>query len=238
MRPQITSQIDDLVARLAMEDDRRIEARATAGIDRYPPTGGRDGDAGPEPRRRHGPVHHRVPSDVSEYVIPDFRPGIDSCSIELRTSAVEVIHWQGPGGTVLCVDDGREQVVIAFLGLDEPPIDDITMAYPRRGDGALVRFEARPLATSDLVSAAVVATPFAGPSGTGALAEFWGFDVASEVVEVMRCPEAAGEARVTVLPTPDGRDAMIIVDGQATAILRGAPSASRRNVRVVVSPDL
>ena len=217
-----------------MDRDRRADARAAAGLT----DAKRTGDCHTKDAAlRRGPVEHRVPRDVREYVVPDFRSGIDQCTVELRTCHVEVMHWQGPGGSVLCVDDGNEQVVVVFLGLNTLPFDDITMAYPRRDDGQRARFEARALAQEDIARDAVAATPFAAPSGDGALAEFWAFDAAKEVVEIMRNPEVSGDARITVSPTPDGRDAMVIVDGHATAILRGAPSASKRNVRVVASAD-
>lgn len=233
MRPKLSTRIDEFLTKVAMDRDRRAEARAAAGLGGLwaPRAASLDGDSRP-------PITHRVPSDVREYVIPDFRPTVDKCSVELRTSDVEVMHWQGPGGSVLCVDDEAEQVVIVFLGLGELPFDDIAMAYPRRADGPKPRFEAQTLTPDDLAAHLVSATPFAAPSGQGALAEFWAFDAESEVVEIMRAPDREGEARVTVAPTPDGRDAMVIIDGQATAILRGAPSASKRNVRVVASAEI
>ncbi len=232
---QISVYLDELISRLALDEDRRVDARAIAGLDvvRMPVVAA----TGEETiaARRHGPVAHRVPRDVREYVVPDFRAGIDSCAIEVWSSQIELMHWQGPGGSVVCIDDGQEQLVVAFLGLAAPPFDDITIAYPHAQNGDQIIFEARGISEADIARDSVVATPFAAPAGAGPLAEFWAFDASREVIEVMRSPDAAEEAAVTVTPTPDGRDAMVIIDGYPAAILRGAPRATRRNVRIVAS---
>ncbi len=236
--PQLSVYLDELIARLALDEDRRIDARVVAGLEAEAVRKTLANEQQVLPPRRHGPVAHQVPNDVREYVIPDFRAGIDSCCVDVWSSKIEVMHWQGPGGAVVCIDDGREQLVVAFLGLSAPPFDDLTISYPSSRHSKEVTFEARALSATDIARDTTIATPFAAPSGEGPLAEFWAFDARREVVEIMRSPDAADQASVTVAPTSDGRDAMVTIDGQAAAILRGAPFASRRNVRIVTSTDI
>ncbi|MEM9970199.1 MAG: hypothetical protein AAF762_03755 [Pseudomonadota bacterium] len=239
MLPQISAYWEDFVSRLALEEDRKADAWAASGLTdmaQVPDIPAstkaiRDGRL-----RGHGPVHHRVPEDVREYVIPDFRPGIDTCGIELCRQHVEVMHWQGPGGTVLCVDDGKEQVVVLFLGLQEMPFNDVTVTFPKGRHDARETLLARAISEEEIDAHAVVATPFAAPGGNGSpLAEFWSFDPGAEIIEIMRNPDAVGEVQISVTPTRDGRDALVIIDGCETAILRGAPSASEKNVRVLAA---
>ena len=63
---------------------------------------------------------------------------------------------------------------------------------------------------------------------------FSGFDADAECIEIFM-PGAADPAglNIAVRPSEDGRDALVLIDGHPTAILRGAPRATSRNVRLV-----
>ncbi|MGI9394150.1 MAG: hypothetical protein ACR2OY_05845 [Boseongicola sp.] len=85
-----------------------------------------------------------IPADVSEVIITDFRPNVDSCRIWLRSSDIYFDHWAGSAGAVLAFQDGAERLTITFQGLDRPPFEDIETAIDCPDAGLRVRALADP----------------------------------------------------------------------------------------------
>lgn len=75
---------------------------------------------------------------------------------------------------------------------------------------------------------------FDGTSGSGA-AEITDFAVGQDFLRISLNPDADhGDAALTVAATGDGQDAIVAINGQPVAMLRGAPGASVNDVYVEV----
>lgn len=184
-------------------------------------------------------VLHDVPPDVSEFLVPDFRPGLDACRVVLSYPDIDFVHWRDEAGVTLAFYDGEERLTLVFRDLIVPPLSDIAVEFehPRRGKQRYL--------LSDLVDADETEIPpgpgdwpnarKAGPGSevTLRLTEFAGFDATAECVEIV-IPDGTGLGpKVTVEPSEDGQDALVLINGEARAILRGAPKATSRNIRLV-----
>ncbi len=202
-------------------------------------------------------VVHDVPADVSELIIPVFRPGLDSCRVWLRSADVETRHRTCTAGVVLTFRDAAERLTITFQGLASPPFADIETIVDRPGRGRQVQrltdpgnadpVQATPedLDDANWQLAAWAETERAveafdepvQPTNTGqddlTLPEFAGFDPAAEFIEVWVPSALDADINVEVVPTKDGLHGLVLVEGQPAALLQGAPTASARNVRVV-----
>ena len=180
-------------------------------------------------------VRHLVPPDVSDFVIPEFKVGQDKCQIALTFPNIEFVYFHTALGVTLVFDDGHEQLKVTFVGVAAPPLADVLVAYDHPADGP------RREALSQLVGDEELASLEVSPPETPVLlpldeivapAEFHEFDAASEYVEIWtRGSESHSD--ILVRPSPDGRDALVVVDGRLSAVLRGAPNATARNVRLV-----
>ena len=177
-------------------------------------------------------VVHEVPTEVSEFVIPDFRPGLDLCRVRLSYPDIDFVHWREDTSVKLAFFDGQERLTVVFAGLEAPPMADVAVDFehPRRGPQSCLLSELVDVAETELPCAA----PEAQGAGTSGLTEFSGFDADAECIEIFM-PGAADPSglNIAVRPSEDGRDAMVLIDGHPTAILRGAPRATSRNVRLV-----
>ena len=202
-------------------------------------------------------VIHEIPVDVSQLVIPAFRPGTDGCRVWLRGVDVKFLHHRCEAGVVLVFFDAAERLSITFQGLARPPLADIETVFDCPENGRQVQKLSEPgnadaaeetaedlddaewrLAAWAETERAVEA--FDDPVRSGqekqdisALPEFTEFDPQAEIIEVW-VPGALDPAlAVEVVPTRDGKHGLVLVDGRATALLQGAPTASARNIRVV-----
>ena len=72
-----------------------------------------------------------------------------------------------------------------------------------------------------------------GAESDAALPEFIGFDSGAEIVEVWVPSAADADMDIQVVATRDGMHGLVLVDGQPTALLQGAPNATARNIRIV-----
>ncbi|TYB89163.1 hypothetical protein [Oceaniovalibus sp. ACAM 378] len=59
-----------------------------------------------------------------------------------------------------------------------------------------------------------------------------------DVLRISLNPAAIDSGNVSVLPSGDGEDALVTIDGKVIAILRGAPEATLRDVFVETRPDM
>lgn len=172
------------------------------------------------------PCHHVVPRDVAEFVIPDFRPGIDTCQIELHDPEAEFDALVDDGGVRFQFLDGASFLEVVFPGLHAPPFQDTTIFGP----GAVA--SGRKL--SDLVGTST--EPVSGPKFfrvRSKMAAFQRFRPDTEVVEVWVPPDADILPRIDVRPSADGIDSEILIDGKPAARLGGAPQAGVQNIRIV-----
>ncbi len=202
-------------------------------------------------------VVHDIPADVSELVIPAFRPGTDSCRVWLRNAEVEYTHWTGAAGVVLAFYDAAERLSITFQGLECPPFADIETIFECVESGRQVRRLTEPGSTGPAKATSEdrddaqwrlsawaeterAVEAFDDPSqsveeiqDSSALPEFSEFDPVAEIVEVWVPCSADADMDIRVVPTPDGMHGLVVVDGQPTALLQGAPNATVRNIRIV-----
>jgi len=70
------------------------------------------------------------------------------------------------------------------------------------------------------------------------VADITDFLSGEDVLRISLNPAAIASGNVYVLPSGDGADALVTIDGKVFAILRGAPEATLRDVFVETRPDL
>jgi hypothetical protein len=229
----------DAVAEAVLPDrpqSVRAEIHDESGVTRTRP--GSHGVQAPLPPDDDPPMSivHDVPPDVSEFIIPDFRPGIDLCRVRLACPDIDFVHWRGRTSVTLEFHDGRERLRVVFYGQGRPPLEDVEVVFdhPRRGEERYLLAELVGAAETALPGGVAV-EPYSSGS-EGALTEFAAFDASAEFIEILVPPNGAAAPRaIEVHPTLDGRDALVLIDGAPTAVLRGAPEATMRNVRLVTA---
>ena len=198
-----------------------------------------------------------IPVDVSEVVIPDFRPRSDRCRVRLRYPDIKFDHWVSAAGAVLAFQDGPERLTITFQGLNHPPFEDIETVFECPDSG----LQTRPLAgvsgkaqanelaeeindaewriaawaeTERAVEAYIDAYPgSAGDDYCLMLPKFAEFDANSERIEIWVPSDCEAKVPVEILPTHDGLHGLVLVAGRPAALLQGAPTASVRNFQLV-----
>ncbi len=70
------------------------------------------------------------------------------------------------------------------------------------------------------------------------VADITDFLSGEDVLRISLNPAAIDSGNVSVLPSGDGEDALVTIDGKVIAILRGAPEATLRDVFVETRPDM
>lgn len=184
-----------------------------------------DADADRRASLADPPVVHDVPRDAAEFVIPGFRPGIDTCRIALTDPDADFDATTSGGMARLVFLDGGSFLEVCFPGLVSPPLADTLVTGP----GGVTR------RMTDLAAASARA---AGGEARlrrvdADVVEFRAFDTASEMVEIWVPEETPTTPDVMIRPTADGRDGELLIGGRRVARLCGAPDAGARNVRVV-----
>ncbi len=203
------------------------------------------------------PVHHEVPIDISEFVIPNFRPGMDTCRIHVRDSDIEFKHGIASIGVIVEITDASERLSITFQGLSGLPSADLSLLVSgQSGHGAELKLEdvvdldgaieaVESASDEEWHVAAWAETERALEAQDGVLQkwsglvsshpviEFADFDAAVECIEIWVPTEDDLSATIDVQSTADQRDGIVVVDGRVTALLKGAPNASEDNVRLV-----
>lgn len=193
------------------------------------------------------PVVHSVPPDVAEFLIPGFRPNLDICEVDLRYPDIDFVHWRATGMAAMMFADGEETLTIFFEGLDVTPFAGVFVRFvhPRKGpqtyllsdlldvDESEISYEEAALkldARRDLAQSQ-------SGSDAGPMA-FHDFDTAKECIEVFVPEDRLAKTAVSISSTPDGSDALVLVDGQVAAILVGAVDAGPRNIKLVASQQI
>ncbi|QMU58072.1 MAG: hypothetical protein GKR98_07610 [Boseongicola sp.] len=198
----------------------------------------------------HRGVRHVVPQDVKEFVVPNFRPTVDTCDVVLHANVVGHVRWRPDNGVILTLSDDMGTLEICFLGLDDLPADDIlirlkTSAVPgvahplsalvpvseiRHSDEANLD---RAWAASD---AKEQVAKMKGPVtwDQNHVAVFEEFDASTETVEILVPRKDTDGKNLEVHPTPDGRHGLVIVAGRTVAVLGNAPDATAENVHIIV----
>ena len=171
------------------------------------------------------PVLHEVPRDIAEFIIPDFRPGIDRCHVALNDPDAEFDAVLDVDGVRFQFLDGGSFLEVVFPGLIDPPFEDTRIFGPGPA--------AHGTALSDLVA------PGAGPPDPNRfhrvrseIAAFQSFH-ADRVVEVWVPPGVEVLPQIDVRPSLDGADSEVVIDGRPAARLCGAPNADGANIRIV-----
>ena len=180
----------------------------------------------PTARLASEPCLHLVPDDVAEFVIPDFRPGVDRCHVALRDPDAEFDAVLGPDGVRFQFLDGNSFLEVVFPGLIDPPFEDTCIFGPLAGgDGHLL---------SDLVGrGGSPPRPGAPHRVRPGIAAFQRFSASEEVVEVWVPPDVLALPTIDVRPSADGVDGEVVIDGRPAARLCGAPYAGAGNIRIV-----
>ena len=193
------------------------------------------------------PVVHSVPPDVAEFLIPDFRPNLDICEVDLRYPDIDFVHWRAPGMAAMMFTDGKESLTIFFEGLDIIPFAGVFVRFvhPRKGPQTFLLSDLLDIDESEIPYEEAALTldaqrdlsrPEDGPDA-GPLA-FHDFDPAKECIEVFVPQDRLAKTAVSISSTPDGSDALVLVDGQVAAILVGVVDAGPRNIRLVASQQI
>ena len=170
------------------------------------------------------PCLHVVPNDVAEFVIPDFRPGIDRCHVALNDPEAEFEAVLDKDGVRFQFLDTGSFLEVVFPGLIDPPFEDTQVFGPGPAEAGRV--------LSELVGRA-------RPQGPGfhrvrsEIAAFQEFSAAEEVVEVWVPPDIDALPRIDVRPSLDGSDGEVMIDGRPAARLCGAPNAGIGNIQIV-----
>ena len=176
------------------------------------------------PRLSSAPCLHVVPQDAAEFVIPDFRPGMDRCHVALSDPDADFDAVLGDDGVRFQFLDGDSFLEVVFPGLVDPPFEDTRIFGP--GPAATGRL------LSDLVGG-VSTSPAAFHRVQSQVAAFQTFNATDEVVEVWVPPDIAAIPEIDVRPSPDGAHGEVMIDGQPVARLCGAPEAGLANIRIV-----
>lgn len=193
------------------------------------------------------PVVHTVPPDVAEFLIPYFRANLDICEVDLRYPDIDFVHWRAPGMAAMMFTDGEETLTIFFEGLDVTPFAGVFVRFvhPRKGPQNLLLSELLDVDESEIphTEAALKLDALRDQSNSknrtiAGLPEFHDFDTAKECIEVFVPQDRFAKTAVSISSTPDGLDALVLVDGQVAAILVGAVDAGPRNVKLVASQQI
>ena len=176
------------------------------------------------------PCHHVVPGDVAEFVIPDFRPGTDTCRIHLHDPEAEFDAVIDEGGVRFQFLDGNSFLEVVFPGLRAPPFSSTRIVGPSPSQAETV--------LSDLVGPGPPVQSAHFHRVRSEIAAFQRFSADDEVVEVWVPPGTDALPRIDVRPSSDGSDGEVVIDGRPAARLCGAPEAGVRNIRIIrKSPD-
>lgn len=188
-------------------------------------------DPRPEAVLSDAPCHHVVPNDVAEFMIPDFRPGTDTCRVHLRDPEAEFDAVIDDAGVRFQFLDGNSFLEVVFPGLADPPFADTWIQGP--GETSAVR------ALSELVGPG---PPVQSPHFhrvRSEIAAFQKFSAEDEIVEVWVPPDTDTLPRIDVRPSADGSDGEVVIDGRPAARLCGAPEAGVGNIRIIrKTPDI
>ena len=188
------------------------------------------------------PAVHLVPPDVAEFMITEFRAGVDICKVDLRYPHIEFVHWRSPGLAAMRFTDGSETLTVVFQGLDIVPFDSVFVRFdhPRKGPQAYLLSELMNAPESEISpQEAAFGRDTALDSKTSAIEnattplEFADFDTSKECIEVFVPVDRFKSTNLSVDPLANGQDAQVLVDGRVVAILRGAVDAGLRNVKLV-----
>ena len=185
---------------------------------------------------------HTVPTDVAEFVIPDFRPNLDTCEVELCYPDIDFVHWRAPGMAAMKFTDGDETLTVFFQGLDLVPFEGILVRFdhPRNGPQCYSIAELLDVHEAEISQGEAALTIDTnrdafevdqdledGPK------QFYDFDASKECIEVFVPEDRLATTAVSITSTPDGSDALVLVDGRVAAVLVGAIDAGTRNVKLV-----
>ncbi len=185
---------------------------------------------------------HVVPPDVAEFLIPEFRPGLDICQVDLCYPHIEFVHWRSPGMAAMMFTDGAETLTVFFQGLDVVPFDGVFVRFdhPRKGPQSYLLAELLDVHESEISEAAAAVkkettldtTDCELETGSSPM-EFMDFDTTTECIEVFVPEGRLNATKVAISRTANGTDSEVLVDGRVAAILRGAIDAGPRNVKLV-----
>lgn len=187
-------------------------------------------------------VAHIVPPDVAEYVIPDFRPEQDTCKVDLCYPDIDFVHWRTPGMAAMMFTDGDEALTVFFQGLDAVPFDGVFVRFhhPRKGPQCYLLSELLDVRESEISQDEAALKLDAKRDALEAAQgiedgpkQFHDFDSRKECIEVFVPEERLASTAVSISATPDGSDALVLVDGRIAAVLIGAFDAGPHNVKLV-----
>jgi hypothetical protein len=204
-------------------------------------------ETGVSPEDGMTPVVHSVLPDVAEFLIPDFRPNLDICEVDLRYPDIDFAHWRAPGMAAMMFTDGAETLTVFFEGLDVIPLAGVFVRFvhPRNGPQTYLLSDLLDVDESEISyeEAAFkidarrdLSNPENGPDARPLA--FHNFDTARECIEVFVPQDRLAKTAVSISSTPDGSDALVLVDGHVAAILVGAVDAGPRNIKLVASQQI
>ncbi|MBT8458272.1 MAG: hypothetical protein HKP37_02570 [Boseongicola sp.] len=187
-------------------------------------------------------VVHIVPNDVSEYVITDFHANLDTCKIDLHNPDIDFVHWRAQGMAAMMFRDGDETLTVFFQGSDVVPFNDVFVRFDHPRNGPQGYFLSDLLdpreseITQDEAALMLDATRDALQAADGfdeAPKKFHDFDTKKECIEVFVPEDRIATTAVSISSTPDGSDALVLVDGRIAAVLIGAIDAGPHNIKLV-----
>lgn len=188
------------------------------------------------------PVVHIVPPDVAEYVIPDFRPHLDTCKVDLSYPDIDFVHWRAPGMAAMLFTEGDETLAVFFQGLDVVPFDAVFIRFdhPRKGQQCCLLSELLDVLESEITQDqpalpldAERDVPGGHQSDDNGPRQFHNFDTARECIEVFVPEDRIATTTASISSTSEGSDAFVVVDGRVVAVLIGASDAGPHNIKLV-----
>ena len=143
--------------------------------------------------------------------------------------------------------DGEETLTILFEGLDVTPFAGVFVRFihPRHGPQTYLLSDLLNVDESEILfeeaALRLDARRDVASWNTGSKAAplaFHDFDTAKECIEVFVPEDRLSTTAVSISSSPDGSDALVLVDGKVAAILVGAIDAGPRNVKLVASQQI
>ncbi len=195
-----------------------------------------------EPDDFSTPAVHVVPPDVAEFLIPEFRPNLDICQVDLSYPHIDFMHWRSPGMAAMMFNDGSETLTVFFQGLDIVPFDGVFVRFnhPRKGPQSYLLSELLDVTESEISEEEAAWKKDADLDASehqlevgGTPMEFVDFDAAKECIEVFVPMDRIKSTSVSVTTTANGEDAQVLVNGRIAAVLVGASEAGPCNVKLI-----